>query len=243
MALRQQVEERLAFFETGAAPGKNADAIRKVLDELALDEKQDEDEEMDDAERALPLAEAEPPKKHKKEKKRKLDEMDEDEEDGEPVKKVKLSKEEKKALKKEKKRERERERMKEAEAPEAEAEAEVSHIVFHPSPARSRGLGHIFKEGEKRKKEGREGKGEEGKEEQTLMTTSTNPRPFFPPLFSSFVMSFAFLHICNLCSVHVISPFSTFGLGLVDWQHPLRHLTEGLTGDIGHHTVADSQTR
>jgi len=240
VALRQQVEERLAFFETGAAPGKNADAIRKVLDELALDEEQDEDEEMDDAERALPLAEAEPPKKkHKKEKekKRKLDEMDVGEEDGEPVKKVKLSKEEKKALKKEKKRERERERMEEAEAPEAEAE--VSHTVFHPSPARSRRLGHIFKEGEKRKKEGREGKGEEGKEEQTLMTTSTNPRPFFPPLFSSFVMSFAFLHICNLCSVHVISPFSTFGLGLVDWQHPLRHLTEGLTGDIGHHTTRD----
>ncbi|KAF8490845.1 Nop-domain-containing protein [Russula emetica] len=107
-ALRQQVEERLAFFETGAPPGKNADAIRKVLDQLAL-EKEDEDEDMQDAEPVLPLIEAEPPrKKDKKKKKRKLDEMDvdEDEEDAEPVKKVKLSKEEKKALKKEKKRER-----------------------------------------------------------------------------------------------------------------------------------------
>ncbi|KAH9969869.1 hypothetical protein BC827DRAFT_1263036 [Russula dissimulans] len=121
-ALRQQVEERLAFFETGAPPRKNADAIRKVLDELALEEKKDEDEEMDDAEPALPLIEAEPPrKKEKKEKKkRKLDEMDVDEEDGESVKKVKLSKEEKKALKKEKKRERER--VKEAEAADSDAE-------------------------------------------------------------------------------------------------------------------------
>ncbi|KAI0252192.1 hypothetical protein BJV78DRAFT_1205670 [Lactifluus subvellereus] len=110
-ALRQQVEERLAFFESGAPPGKNADAIRKVLDQLAL-EKDDGDEEMADAEPALPLIEAEPPKKKdKKKKKRKLDEMEVDEDgdgdgDGEPVKKVKLSKEEKKALKREKKRER-----------------------------------------------------------------------------------------------------------------------------------------
>ncbi|KAJ7582914.1 hypothetical protein C8J56DRAFT_236083 [Mycena floridula] len=37
-ALRAQVEERLNFFETGAPPSKNADAIRKVLDELALEE-------------------------------------------------------------------------------------------------------------------------------------------------------------------------------------------------------------
>ena len=100
------MEERLTFFETGAPPGKNADAIRKVLDQLAL-ENEDDDEDMLDAEPVLPLIEAEPPrKKDKKKKKRKLDEMDVDEEDAEPVKKVKLSKEEKKALKKEKKRER-----------------------------------------------------------------------------------------------------------------------------------------
>jgi nucleolar protein 56 len=108
-ALRQQVEERLTFFETGAPPGKNSDAIRKVIDQLAL-EKDDSDEDMADAEPILPLIEAEPPKKKdKKKKKRKADEMeldsDEDEDggDGEPVKKVKLSKEEKKALKKKKK--------------------------------------------------------------------------------------------------------------------------------------------
>ncbi|KAI0040270.1 Nop-domain-containing protein [Auriscalpium vulgare] len=113
-ALRQQVEERLDFFETGTAPKKNADAIRKVLDELALDlDDDDDDADMADAngEPALPLIEAEPvkskkDKKEKKDKKRKRDddEMDVDE-DEEPVKKVKLSKEEKKALKKEKKKE------------------------------------------------------------------------------------------------------------------------------------------
>ncbi|KAI0059627.1 Nop-domain-containing protein [Artomyces pyxidatus] len=109
-ALRQQVEERLAFFETGAPPAKNSDAIRKVLDQLALDadEDDDEDAEMADAagEPILPLIEASSPKAKKdKKRKRKSDDMDVDEDDGEPVKKVKLSKEEKKALKKEKKKE------------------------------------------------------------------------------------------------------------------------------------------
>ncbi|KAF9240242.1 Nop-domain-containing protein [Melanogaster broomeanus] len=102
-ALRAQVDERLNFFETGAPPSKNADALRKVLDSLGLDDEEgddDEDVDMDDAEPALPLIEASPepePKKHKK-KKRSSDAMDVDEEP--PVKKVKLSKEEKKALKK-----------------------------------------------------------------------------------------------------------------------------------------------
>ena len=104
-ALRQQVEERLNFFETGAPPAKNADAIRKVLDQLALDD-DDEDEDMED-EPVLPLIEATPKKEKKKEKKRKSrddDEMEVDEETEAPVKKQKLSKEEKKALRKEKKK-------------------------------------------------------------------------------------------------------------------------------------------
>ena len=74
-ALRQQVEERLNFFETGAPPSKNADAIRKVLDQLALED--DEDEEMDE-EPALPLIEPSPKKDKKKEKKRKSRDDDED---------------------------------------------------------------------------------------------------------------------------------------------------------------------
>ncbi|KAJ7070351.1 hypothetical protein B0H15DRAFT_870697 [Mycena belliarum] len=97
-ALRAQVEERLNFFETGAPPSKNADAIRKVLQDLALDEDDDE------ADVDMPLTTLEPsPQKKEKKKKRKSDAMDvdEDEDDDEPsTKKVKLSKEEKKALKK-----------------------------------------------------------------------------------------------------------------------------------------------
>jgi nucleolar protein 56 len=124
-ALRQQVEERLAFFETGAPPGKNADAIRKVLDQLALEEDV-KDEDMADTKPVLPLIEAEVLKKKDKKKKRKVEEMDLDEHgdgggDGEPVKKVKLSKEEKKALKREMKRER---KMK------AEEAEEVSNVDF-----------------------------------------------------------------------------------------------------------------
>ncbi|KAI6006442.1 Nop-domain-containing protein [Pisolithus marmoratus] len=101
-ALRDQVEERLNFFQTGAPPSKNADAIRKVLDALALeDEEEDVVMDDDDAEPVLPMIEASPqPKKDKKKKKRSSDAMDVDEEDEQPVKKVKLSKEEKKALKK-----------------------------------------------------------------------------------------------------------------------------------------------
>ena len=100
-ALRAQVEERLAFFDTGAPPSKNSDAIRKVLQDLALED-EDRDAEMDESGPALTTLEAEPSKK-KKEKKRKArdeDGMDVDEEDAPTEKKVKLSKEERKALKK-----------------------------------------------------------------------------------------------------------------------------------------------
>ncbi|RPD62593.1 Nop-domain-containing protein [Lentinus tigrinus ALCF2SS1-6] len=134
-ALRQQVEERLNFFETGEPPSKNADAMRKVFEQLSIDHDEDEDDEGSDDEMdidgaatkkskdkkgkgkdkgdaALPFADVDmTPKKEKKDKKkRKSDEaeMDVDEESDEntPKKKVKLSKEEKKALKKKEKKER-----------------------------------------------------------------------------------------------------------------------------------------
>ncbi|KAF7791496.1 hypothetical protein EIP86_002512 [Pleurotus ostreatoroseus] len=94
-ALREQVEDRLKFFETGEPPAKNADAIRKVLEQLALDE----DEE--DVEMAAPA-----PAEKEKKKKRKASDEEEEEDEEAPRKKVKLSKEEKKALKKEEKRKR-----------------------------------------------------------------------------------------------------------------------------------------
>ncbi|KAF7338561.1 hypothetical protein MVEN_02082300 [Mycena venus] len=102
-ALRAQVEERLNFFETGAPPSKNADTIRKVLQDLALE---DDDDDGDDVDVDMPLTTLEASPKKEKKKKRKSDAMDvdEDEDDEEPsAKKVKLSKEEKKALKKAKK--------------------------------------------------------------------------------------------------------------------------------------------
>jgi nucleolar protein 56 len=96
-ALRGQVEERLLFFETGAPPSKNADAIHKVLQDLALE---DDDNDVD-----MPLTTLEPSPQKEKKKKRKSEAMDVDEgEADEPSsKKVKLTKEEKKALKKAKK--------------------------------------------------------------------------------------------------------------------------------------------
>ena len=98
-ALRAQVEERLNFFETGAPPSKNADAIRKVLDELALEE-DDEEDGMDVDAAPLTALEAEPKKEKKHKRKSESMDVDEDEEDSHLSKKVKLSKEEKKALKK-----------------------------------------------------------------------------------------------------------------------------------------------
>ncbi|KIJ55044.1 hypothetical protein M422DRAFT_152738 [Sphaerobolus stellatus SS14] len=98
-ALRNQVEERLAFFETGAAPAKNSEAMRKVLEQLAIDGDEDEEEGDMDVD-ALPFREASPMKK-----KRKSDDMDVDEED-KPAKKAKKSKEEKKAEKEARKKEK-----------------------------------------------------------------------------------------------------------------------------------------
>ncbi|KAI0715662.1 Nop-domain-containing protein [Cerioporus squamosus] len=122
-ALRQQVEERLNFFETGEPPSKNADAMRKVFELLAIDQDESDDEGSDDdMDAALPFADVDmSPKKDKKDKKKRKSEdaemdVDEESDEGTPKKKkVKLSKEEKKALKKKEKKER-----KEKEAAEKE---------------------------------------------------------------------------------------------------------------------------
>ncbi|KAJ4471997.1 hypothetical protein J3R30DRAFT_3659943 [Lentinula aciculospora] len=101
-ALRAQVEERLNFFETGAPPSKNADAMRKVLEDLSLED--DVDVDMDRDEPVLTTLEPSPKKKSKKDRdtknKRKshaMDDVEGDESDRErSAKKVKLSKEKKK---------------------------------------------------------------------------------------------------------------------------------------------------
>ena len=79
-ALRQQVEERLNFFETGEPPAKNADAIRKVLEKLALD---DDDEDMEESAPALTTLEPTPAKDKKKKRKAESDEEEEENQEGE----------------------------------------------------------------------------------------------------------------------------------------------------------------
>lgn len=186
------------FFQKGIAPGKNADAIRKVLDQLSLE--QEEDQEMADAaEPVLPLIDAEPTTKKKKKdkKKRKLEEVEMDGDDGsegEPVKKVKLSKEEKKALKKEKKRER-----KEKEAKEA---AEVSRApCCPPTSYLIRARAHPRR---RKKKKGKRKRRLKGRKKGRASTDAHSPRPH---IFISFPFAHivTFLHICKfmLCACNI----------------------------------------
>ena len=83
--LREQVEERLKFYETGAAPRRNVDVMQEVARQLKVD---NDDEEMGDAE--TPKS-----KKDKKEKKRKV----EDASDGDEKEAKKSAKKAKKAKK------------------------------------------------------------------------------------------------------------------------------------------------
>jgi nucleolar protein 56 len=92
--LRDQVEERLKFYETGAAPRKNIDVMAEVARELKAGAVND-DEDMEDV----------TPKKKKdkkKEKKRKAD-LEEDELEEKSAKKMKKDEKTPKAEKKEKK--------------------------------------------------------------------------------------------------------------------------------------------
>ncbi|KAI9496089.1 hypothetical protein BDB00DRAFT_953365 [Zychaea mexicana] len=101
-ALRQQVEERLAFFDSGATPEKNVDVMKRVIDtlddeEIALPEDKEEapvktagvkraaDESVDAAEEP----QEKKPKKEKKEKKDKSEKKKEKKEKKEKKKKSK----------------------------------------------------------------------------------------------------------------------------------------------------------
>ncbi|KAG9102859.1 snoRNP complex protein nop56 [Ceratobasidium sp. 392] len=131
-ALRAQVEERLNFFETGAPPTKNSEAMRKVLESIGLDDDEEgSDDEMADAEEgapAVPGIMVSPPKKEKKKRKAEVVELDEDEE---PPAKVKKSKEERKkdkAEKKEKKEKKAKKATEEAAVQEIEPEVEEEPV-------------------------------------------------------------------------------------------------------------------
>merc|ERR1712113_581650 len=75
--LREQVEQRLAFYETGAAPQKNIDAMREVSAKVEVKKKktddgtggdEDENDSSDDAMDLVGDSKAEKKKKEKKEK-------------------------------------------------------------------------------------------------------------------------------------------------------------------------------
>lgn len=90
--LREQVEERLKFYETGAAPRKNLDVMEEIRKSLGKD---DDDEEMEDVKT---------PKSSKKDKKKRKHDSDEDDKVEEtPAKSSKKAKKEKKSEKKSKK--------------------------------------------------------------------------------------------------------------------------------------------
>jgi nucleolar protein 56 len=86
--LRDQVEERLKFYETGKAPRRNIDVMEEVSKVIKAGKGDESDEEMDDADK----------KKAKKDKKkRKSDaamEIDDDEEEVSPKKSAKKAKKE-----------------------------------------------------------------------------------------------------------------------------------------------------
>lgn len=104
--LREQVEERLKFYETGAAPRKNMDIMEEIRKNL--DAAKGDDEE-GDAEMTTPSK-----KKSKKDKKKRKRDSDEDEE-------PKTPKSEKKSAKKSKKSKDDTETpVKEAKTPKSE---------------------------------------------------------------------------------------------------------------------------
>jgi len=74
--LKEQVEARLAFYETGAAPAKNMDVMRKVIDEL----REERGEMAEELTEALSSKKSKKEKKEKKEKKKKAKDDMEDEE-------------------------------------------------------------------------------------------------------------------------------------------------------------------
>jgi len=112
-ALRSQVEERLTFFDSGQPPSKNADAMHRVIAELALDNDNSDDEgdamDVDGQGPLLTTLAVEPPSKkekaHKKEKKSKKDKNKEEMEETDKKGKKETDKKDKKDKdKKDKKR-------------------------------------------------------------------------------------------------------------------------------------------
>ena len=95
--LRDQVEERLKFYETGAAPRKNVDVMEEVARQLKAGQPDDDDEVMEDASDDKPKKKE---KKKKKDKKRKAEDVEAEGDEEEEPKSVKKAKKESKKSKK-----------------------------------------------------------------------------------------------------------------------------------------------
>jgi nucleolar protein 56 len=101
--LREQVEERLKFYETGAAPRKNLDVMEQIRKSIESEKKADID---DDVDMETPKKKKEKKEKKSEKKKRKLESDDDEEAAATPStdkKEKKEKKSEKKSSKKKKK--------------------------------------------------------------------------------------------------------------------------------------------
>lgn len=102
--LREQVEERLKFYETGAAPRKNLDVMEEIRKSIESEKKADIDD--DDVNMETPKKKKDKKDKKSEKKKRKRDSDDSDEAAATPAtskKEKKEKKSEKKSSKKKKK--------------------------------------------------------------------------------------------------------------------------------------------
>lgn len=98
--LREQVEERLKFYETGAAPRKNLDVMEEIRKSIEGEKKADVDDD-DDVNMETPKKKKEKKEKKSEKKKRKLE--SEEEEGDEAAATPSTNKKEKKEKKSEKK--------------------------------------------------------------------------------------------------------------------------------------------
>eukprot|EP00128_Syssomonas_multiformis_P004077 Colp12_sorted_trinity150504_noHs@8471 len=99
--LKDQVEERLRFYETGEAPTKNLDAMKDVISQLEKEEKSSKKRKAEEVEDEAPVDKSEKKKKKKKEKEAKEEEEPAAMEVDEPVSEKKKKKKKEKEAKEE----------------------------------------------------------------------------------------------------------------------------------------------
>jgi nucleolar protein 56 len=89
--LREQVEERLKFYETGAAPRKNIDVMEEVKKSLSSGQPEKDDDDASMGEAITPKSNKKNKKEKKSDKKRKGADVDENQEEEEEIKSSKKS--------------------------------------------------------------------------------------------------------------------------------------------------------